>query len=257
MSRNGVSSVTQAIRLLKSFSEGDTEIGITMLAKRLNTSKSTAYRLASALASEGLLEQNKETEKYRLGIALFGLGTLVRSRLNVSAEGRQSVIDLREATDETVHLAILDGRDVIYVYDLESKQAIRMHSKLGARKPALCTAEGLAMLAFEEEAAVAPLIEQGFEPRTPTANTSPAYLRAALAQVQRDGFAQETEQCEMGMRSIAAPIFGANRRVAGAIGLAGPMQRLSDAVIEKHVPFVLNEARIISRRLGYDAVKYF
>ena len=147
--RRGLSSVASAMRLLKMFSEGEVEIGVTTLARRLGVAKSTAYRLASTLVAEGMLEQNPETEKYRLGIALFGLGALVRQRMNVSNEARPYLFDLREATNETVHLAILDRASIMYVYDLESTQAIRMRANLGERKPALCTAEGRAMLAFQ------------------------------------------------------------------------------------------------------------
>ena len=69
-----LSSVAMAVRLLKSFSEGEAEIGVTNLSRRLNIAKSTVYRLASTLVAEGMLEQNRENEKYRLGTALFGLG---------------------------------------------------------------------------------------------------------------------------------------------------------------------------------------
>ncbi len=79
--RNGpqrLSSVATAVRLLKTFSEGEAEIGVTTLSKRLGVAKSTVYRLASTLVAEGMLEQNRENDKYRLGLALFGLGALVR-----------------------------------------------------------------------------------------------------------------------------------------------------------------------------------
>ena len=101
-----LSSVTTSVRLLKSFSEGEAEIGVTTLSKRLGVAKSTVYRLASTLVSEGMLEQNRENDKYRLGLALFGLGALVRQRMNVSTEARPHIFALREATNETVHLAV-------------------------------------------------------------------------------------------------------------------------------------------------------
>src|SRR4051812_35646244 len=73
---NRLSSVAMAIRLLKAFSESDIEIGVSALAQRLKVAKSTVHRLAVTLVSEGLLEQNPETERYRLGVGLFALGTL-------------------------------------------------------------------------------------------------------------------------------------------------------------------------------------
>ncbi len=252
-----LSSVTTAMRLLKTFSEGEVEIGVTSLARRLGVAKSTVYRLASTLVAEGLLEQNKENDKYRLGIALFGLGALVRQRMNVSTEGRPHIFALRDATNETVHLAILDGQDIMYVYDLESTQAIRMRANLGDRKPAFCCSEGRAMLAFASEAAICAAIDGPLEPRTPKTVTDPRKLRKALADVRKLGFAFEDEQCELGMRSVAAPIRDAEGNVIAAVGIAGPVERLSDAALEKFSPLVLDTANTISARLGFRATARF
>lgn len=252
-----LSSVATSVRLLKTFTEGEAEIGVTSLARRLGVAKSTVYRLASTLVSEGMLEQNRENEKYRLGVALFGLGALVRQRMNVSTEARPYLFDLREATNETIHLALLDGADILYVYDLESTQAIRMRANLGERKPALCTAEGRAMLAFRPEPEVEALLRKGFKPRTPKTITDREGLRAALAEVRRVGFAREDEQSELGMRSIAAPIRDATGEVIAAVGMAGPLQRLSDKVLAGIAPQVAETAGVISTRLGYKALATF
>ncbi len=249
-----LSSVAMAVRLLKTFSEGEAEIGVTSLAKRLGVAKSTVYRLASTLVSEGMLEQNRENEKYRLGIALFGLGALVRQRMNVSTEARPFLFELREATNETVHLAILERTEIMYVLNLESNHAIRMRADLGSRKPAFCTAEGRAILAFQTPAFIEEIFALGFEPRTIKTDTDPAHIRAALEQVRRDGYAREDEQCELGMRSIAAPIRNDTGRVVAAVGIAGPLQRLPDETIAGFAPLVINSANIISARLGYKSV---
>src|SRR3954464_10874677 len=104
-----LSSVATSVRLLKAFSEEQVEIGISDLAKLLGVAKSTVHRLAVTLVADGMLEQNSETGKYRLGISLFRLGSLVRQRMNVSNEGRSLLRELREKVDETVHCAVLDG----------------------------------------------------------------------------------------------------------------------------------------------------
>jgi IclR family transcriptional regulator, KDG regulon repressor len=252
-----LSSVSTAMRLLKTFSEGEVEIGVTSLAKRLGVAKSTVYRLASTLVAEGLLEQNKENDKYRLGIALFGLGALVRQRMNVSTEARPHIFALREATNETVHLAILDGQDIIYVYDLESTQAIRMRANLGDRKPAFCSSEGRAMLAFQSDEVIAAALSGPLAPRTAKTVSDPKKLRKTLADVRRDGYSFEDEQCELGMRSIAAPIYDAEGHVVSAVGIAGPVVRLSDDVLEKFAPLIVQTADVISARLGYKAMARF
>jgi DNA-binding IclR family transcriptional regulator len=252
-----LSSVTTAVRLLKMFTEDEAEIGVTSLARRLGVAKSTVYRLASTLVAEGMLEQNPETERYRLGIALFGLGALVRQRMNLSNEARPYIFDLRDATNETVHLAVLDKAEIIYVYDLESTQAIRMSANLGARKPSLCTAEGLAILAFQSPDFVDSVIAEGFRPRTPKTDIDPAVLRQRLSEVRKQGYAREDEQSELGMRSIAAPVRDSTGQVFGAVGMAGPLQRLSDETLTKYAPLVVNTANAISLRLGYKAAAHY
>ncbi|MDT2019493.1 IclR family transcriptional regulator [Methylocella sp. CPCC 101449] len=248
-----LSSVAMSMRLLKAFSEGESEIGVTALSRKLGVAKSTVYRLASTLVAEGMLEQNSENEKYRLGIALFGLGALVRQRMNVSTEARQHIFALREATNETVHLALLDGSEVIYVYDLESSQAIRMRANLGERKPAFCASEGRAMLAFAPENKVEAIIAAGLVQRTPQTDVDPDHLSAALAEIRRIGYAVEDEQCEPGMRSLAAPVRDAESRVVAAVGIAGPRQRMDDEVLARFLPLLLDTAHTISSRLGYKA----
>jgi DNA-binding IclR family transcriptional regulator len=246
-----LSSVATAVRLLKVFSEEGVELGISALAKRLGVAKSTAHRLAVTLVSEGMLEQDRDSGKYRLGIALFRLGALVRQRMDVSNEAKPFLYGLREKTNESVHLAILDGVEIMYVYNLESTQAIRMRSDIGVRKPAYCTAEGQALLAFRPDDVVEAVVAAGLGPRTPQTITDAAALREAFATIRRRGCAIEDEESEVGMRAIASPIRDDSGEVIAAVGVAGPVTRLSKRTIAAFVPHVIETAEAISRRLGY------
>lgn len=246
-----LSSVATAIALLKAFSEDEVEIGVSSLAKRLGVAKSTVHRLAVTLVSEGMLEQNPDNEKYRLGIALFGLGALVRRSMEVSTEAKAHLFALRESTGETVHLAVLDRAEIMYVYNLESTHAIRMRSDIGVRNPAYCTAEGLAMLAFHDPSLVDEIVAKGLKPRTRKTNTDPDSFRRVLAEVRERGYAIENEESEVGMRAIAAPIRNGSGEAVAAIGVAGPVPRLSDETLASFAPKVLEVAETISVRMGY------
>jgi DNA-binding IclR family transcriptional regulator len=247
-----LSSVATAIALLKAFSEDEYEIGVSGLARRLGIAKSTVHRLARTLVSEGLLEQNPETEKYRLGIALFGLGALVRRRMNLSSEARQDLFALRQTTGETVQLAILDHADIMYVYNLESTQAIRVNSDIGVRKPAFCTANGRAILAFQSDEVIGVAIDKGLQRRAPKTEIDPVRLRKTLSEVRARGYATEDEESEAGMRAVAAPIRGAGGVVVGSVGVAGPVQRLTKDTLLRLAPQVIKTAQAISARLGYQ-----
>ena len=247
-----LSSVATAVALLKCFSAEEVEIGVSGLARKLGVAKSTVHRLAQTLMADGMLEQNPENERYRLGIALFGLGSLVRRRMNLSSEARQDLFALRQATRETVQLAILDGADIMFVYNLESTQAIRVNSDIGVRKPAYCSANGRAILAFQPPDTVQAIIATGLVKRAPKTDTDPARLAKVLAEVRARGFATEDEESEAGMRAVAAPIRAAGGAVVGSVGVAGPVQRLSKDVLAAFAPKVIETARAISARLGYQ-----
>jgi IclR family KDG regulon transcriptional repressor len=249
--RGRLSSVATAIRLLKAFSEDEVEIGISALARRLSLAKSTVHRLAVTLVSEGLLEQDRENGKYQLGIALFRLGALVRRRMNVSNEARPYLFDLREKINESVHLAILDETEIMYVYNLEATHAIRMRSDIGVRKPAYCTAEGQAILAFQSDDIVERVIAAGLAARTPKTITSAEKFIKELATTRLRGCAIEDEESEIGMVSIAAPIRDDSGDVVAAVGIAGPVTRLSKKSIASVMPHVIATADQVSVRLGY------
>jgi DNA-binding IclR family transcriptional regulator len=247
-----LSSVAAAIKLLKAFSEDETEFGISGLAKRLGLAKSTVHRLATTLVADGLLEQDPQSGQYRLGIALFRLGALVRRRMDVSNEARPFLFDLRKKTNETVHLAILDGSDIMYVYYLESTQAIRMRSDLGGRKPAYCTAEGQAILAFGPTEVVDRVVKNGLRARTPQTVTDVGKLLKVLALVRQRGYAMDDEESEIGMRCIAAPIRNDGGEIVAAVGVAGPVSRLTKKTLASFAPHVIGTAAAISARIGHS-----
>jgi IclR family KDG regulon transcriptional repressor len=250
--RNRLSSVATAIRLLKVFSENEEEIGVSALAQKLGIAKSTAHRLAVTLVSEGLLEQNPENERYRLGIALFGLGTLVRRRMDLSTEARPYLFDLRERTRETILLGVPSESEVMCIYNLESPQALRMRSDIGVRFPGYCTAIGRAIFAFASQPATDRMLAGPLPRRTPKTITDPDSLRAIFASVRENGYAIDDEESEPGIRSIAVPVRGASGSVVGAVGIAGPSQRLSmDSLVAFAKPLT-EAAAAISVRLGHS-----
>src|SRR5216110_1097757 len=201
-----LSSVANAIRLLTSFSGEEDELGITTLAGRLRLAKSTVHRLAATLTGAGFLEQNDETGKYRLGLALFELGSLVRRRMDVADAARQKLRELLEMTGETVQLGIVDHLSVLYVYEMESRRAIRMAAAVGARAPLHCTAVGKVLLAYQPPDYVKELVERGLTQHTDHTVTKRDALLAVLKEVRARECAIDDEESEIGLRAIAAPV---------------------------------------------------
>jgi IclR family transcriptional regulator, KDG regulon repressor len=246
-----LSSVTSALRVLKVFSHSEPELGISSIAQRLGLAKSTVHRLAVTLASESFLEQNPPNGRYRLGLSLFSLGALVRQRMDVSNQAHSLLGALRDQTQETVHLAILDETSIMYLYNMESSLAIGTRSYIGTRKPAFCTSEGRVLLAFNDPELVTEVLKEDLVQRTPKTTTNPKALRAILEEVRRNGYATDDEESEIGMRSVAAPIRDISGKAIAAVGLAGPIQRLTKKELRRLVPQVIATAVGISARMGY------
>jgi IclR family transcriptional regulator, KDG regulon repressor len=245
-----LSSVANAILLMKSFSDEHSELGISALAERLGLAKSTVHRLASTLMEAGMLEQNPETGKYRLGLAIFELGSLVRRRIDISLEAKPWLMTLREQTGETVDLSVLDHGGVVCVNFLESKKVNRISSGIGMRKPVHCTAEGKALIAFQSAATIERILGARLERRTPRTLIDPGALKEELATVRARGYATDDEEYELGVRSIAAPIRDDSGNSVAAVGVAGPTQRLTKIRLQGLSRYVTDAARAISLRLG-------
>lgn len=251
-----LSSVANSIRLIKAFSDDEYEIGISNLAKRLGLAKSTVHRLASTLIDAGMLEQNSENGRYRLGLSLFELGSLVRRKMDVSSEAKPYLKMLREKTGETVHLAILDHASVLFINNLESEHAVRMSVNVGVRAPAHCTAVGKALLAFQPPEIVEEVLRDELAARTPKTMSNPTELRQDLATVRARGYAIDDEELETGLRCVAAPIRDHSGAVVAATSVAGPAQRMTKKALIAFAPDVIAAADAISARLGYQPLRF-
>ncbi len=251
-----LSSVANAVRLIKAFSDDEYEIGISSLAKRLGLAKSTVHRLASTLIESGMLEQNGENGRYRLGLALFELGALVRRKMDVSSEAKPYLKMLREKTGETVHLAILDQASVLFINNLEAEHAIRMSVNVGVRAPAHCTAVGKALLAYQPTEVVERVVAAGLATRTSKTMSDPGDLRQDLATVRARGYAVDDEELESGLRCIAAPIRDHSGSVVASTSVAGPAQRMTKKALTAFAPEVIAAADAISARLGYQPLRF-
>lgn len=238
---------------MKAFTDDEHEFGVSSLAKRLGLAKSTVHRLASTLIRDDMLEQDKETGKYRLGLALFELGSRVRRKMNVVNEARFALKELMEKTGETAHLTVLDHASVLFINKFESRQAIRMKSNVGSRAPAHSTADGKALLAYQSREMIDAIAAGGLSALTSKTITDVGQLMEDLAQVRLRGYALDDEETEIGLRAIAAPIRDHTGEVVAAIGVAGPIQRMTKKVVLSYAPKVVTAAESISTRLGYCA----
>lgn len=243
-------SVANAARVLKSFTPHHREWGVSDLARELRIAKSTAHRLLATLTDESLLEQDPRTGRYRLGLAAFDMAAAAQSS-DLHEAVLAPMTELRNRTGETVQVAVLDGREVVYVERLDSPNTLRLFMEVGRRNSAHSTGCGKALLAFAPADQLDRLLD-GWQLTTKTAYTitSADALRAELAETRRRGYAMNRRESEDGVVSIAAPIRDASTRCVAAISVAGPAERLEPHEFQV-AQVTIEVAATVSRRLGY------
>ena len=251
--RGTLSTVRSAARLLKEFRSGSREFGVSELARRLGLGKSTAHRLLTTLAREGLLEHDPGSGTYRLGLVMYELGEAVKQHFDLHAAAVPVMEALRNATHETVQIAVLDGHEVVYVERLESPHTLRLFTQLGRRMPAHCTGTGKLLLAFlPADRLDALLAGAPLEPRTPYTITDPRALREELARTRARGWSENAQESEIGVASVGAPIRDARGTVVAAISIAGPVMRLDGDSLGRFTRQLIDAAGTISRQLGWS-----
>jgi DNA-binding IclR family transcriptional regulator len=237
--------------VLKAFSTRDRIYGVTELAQKLNLSKSTMHRLLATLTAEHLIEQNPETGKYHLGLAIYDLAAAASAGFDLIEAVIPPMTVLRDRTGETVQVSVLDGREVVYVQRLDSTHTLRFFLKLGRRNWVHCTSTGKVLLAALPRPDLDRLLDGWDLPAvTPYTITDPELLKKELAEIRDLGFGQNRNEADIGTMSIGAPIRDAGGRAVAAISVAGPVVRV-DANIHGVTYSVIEAAAVASRRLGF------
>ena len=243
-------SVSNAARVLKSFSHDSTSLGVSEISERLGIAKSTAHRLLATLADEGLLVREPNSTKYRLGLKLYELGQRAVSSLEIHDVVPEVLDRLKDRTGETAHVAVLDGREVVYIARRESDRSLRMFQSVGHRNWAHCTATGKLLLAYLEPEEVRALLPKQLEEMTALTITDREVLIKRLGPIRRRGYAENVSEVEPGVASAAAPIWSHENKVVAAIGAAGPVSRIDEHFSQELVDAVIEAGREASIRMG-------
>jgi len=214
--------------LLDAFGPETNEMGLNELARATGLPKTTVHRLAGELVAVGFLERSGTN--YALGSHLFELGQRVPRRRHLREAALPFLEDVFVATRETVHLAVVDGLEVIYVERIAGHRAPKTPSAVAGRLPLHCTATGKALLANGPPELLDGVLAAGLKRRTPFTIVVPALLVEELAKVRTSGIAIEREETRNGFVSVAAPVFGRGGHVLAAISVTGPRQRLDPDV---------------------------
>lgn len=247
-----VQSVDRTLAILDALGREGTPMTLTALSAELKLNISTVHRLLSTLIVWGFVEQEIETGKYKLGIKAFEIGNAVFKNLDLFKVAKPILKELVEKFNETVNLAVLDGREVVYINQIESKNVIKMMAKPGSRGPAHCTGSGKVLLSRLSNREIERLFaKRKFEKFTETTVGCVEELKKVLDEVRQLGYAIDREEIEVGVRCAAVPVYTYEGNLVAALSLSGPANRLSyDYLEETIVPELLESAEKISKSLG-------
>jgi IclR family transcriptional regulator, KDG regulon repressor len=249
--RYRIQAIERAVAILNAFSMETPELGVTELAERVGLHKSTVHRFMVNLDAAGLVERNARTGRYRLGLHIFELGGLVMQQMNLWDEALPFLESLVRDTGETGHLAVLDGGEAIYIERVEARRALRVPSAIGRGYPAHATNLGKVLLADLPPERVAEIVaERGLASFTRNTITDPDELNAELERIRERGFAIDDEEYDEGLRCIGAGVRDHSGHVVSALGIGGPVTRVTPARVDELAELVMAAARGLSRRLG-------
>lgn len=217
-------TLIKGLRLLEVLAAQSGPVGIAELAAQLQIARSNVHRLLQALVEMGYASNVQG--QYRTSIKVWELGARALSQLDFREAAGPAMRSLLAQSNETVHLSVLSGEEVVYIDKLDSPEPVRAYSVIGGRAPAYCVATGKVLLAWREASAANSMAVRQLPAFTPATLADSADLARELDRVRRQGYAVNRGEWRASVWGIAAPIFGPSGQVLAAIGISGPATRL-------------------------------
>lgn len=220
-------TVEKALGLLDLFSDKVVEIGLSDLARQSGIDKATVLRMLGAMADSGLVEQDPQSRRWRLGAGVLRLARLREAAQPVTRLMTPILERLAEQTGETAHVSFLSGRDLANIGVVESSRANRVHIEPGLTLPLHATASGIAFCAFARPEQTQRVLSRKLAPVTPTTPTTPEALASLIDRTRRRGWARADQTFQSEVHGLAAPLFGADGFACGALAVAVPSSRIT------------------------------
>jgi len=249
MSKPSNPAIRKAMIVLEALAASREPQRFTDLMQSTGMAKASLHRQLAVLQEERLVSLDDESRTYQLGLRLLALTYDSNGHHAIRRFADPELQELSLATAETIHLAVLDGTEVVYVSKAESTQKVRMYSDVGLRAPVYCTGVGKALLAFRSAADQRRIVERiDFQRFTDTTITSAEALLAELDLIRERGYAIDDGEHEEDIRCAAAPVLGQHGDSVAAISISAPAYR-ADAELPAWVGLVQRAAGHVSDRV--------
>lgn len=250
-----VTAVERALNILEAAAQRRDGFTNSEISRKLGIPKSSASYILRTLERRGYLRRDEESGRYRLGLKILSLGGDAQVNLDVADVALPFMRALEEKIHMTVHLAVLDQGEAVYIEKVEAPGFFKVNTWVGRRMFLHSTSVGKCLLAWLPKHEVETVVkQQGLKKRTPKTITSMTRLLADLERVKDEGYAVDDEENSLGARCLGAPVFDVTGNVVAALGASGTLTQVDEASMPRLAEAVKETARRISRQLQRSGV---
>jgi IclR family transcriptional regulator, KDG regulon repressor len=247
---NPATAVERALNILEVAAQRREGLTNSEISRRLGIPKSSASYILRTLERRGYLRRDAESGRYRLGLKILSLGGDAQGNLDIADVALPFMRVLGEKIRLTVHLAVLDQGEAVYVEKVEAPGFFKVNTWVGRRMFLHSTSVGKCLMAWLPKQDVEAVVkQQGLKKRTPKTIATATKLFAELERVKLAGYAMDDEENSLGARCLGAPIFDATGNVTAAIGASGTLTQMDEANMPKMVEALKETARRVTRQL--------
>jgi DNA-binding IclR family transcriptional regulator len=244
-------AVERALGILEAVAQRSGGLTNADLSRRLEIPKSSASYILRALEKHGYVRRD-DGGRYRLGMKVLSLSRNVLTGLDVREVALPIMRDLMHRSQLTVHLAILDGDEAVYIEKVDSPGFIKMDTWVGKRMEIHTTGVGKSLAAYEQAEQIQRIVgTRGLRRVTPKSIVSPPRFFKELERVRELGYGIDDEENSLGVRCLAAPIFNEGGRAEASIGVSATVSQVPSEAVPRFGEMVKEAARKISVQLGW------
>ncbi|GAA4978997.1 DNA-binding IclR family transcriptional regulator [Nonomuraea thailandensis] len=247
----GTEAAARVADVLLLFTDGPDSLGVSAIARQLDLSKAVVYRILQTLLDRGLVVSDAGTRRYSLGPSAAALGARALRESQLRDVAMPVLRRLRAESGETTTVSAIVPGGRVYLDQVESALEIKMTVEVGRRFPLHAGSSSTCILAFLPTTEREAILAGDLASLTSQTTVDPDTLRKRLDEIRRNGFARSDGERQEGAASLAAPVFGLDGAVLGAISVCGPAARIDEAARERIIEPLRKAADAISRGLGW------
>ncbi|MCL4764880.1 MAG: IclR family transcriptional regulator [Hyphomicrobiaceae bacterium] len=250
--RGGVQSIERAFAILEEVALHREGIRLGDLSRSVGLHNSTTFHLVKTMVLLGYLRQMPGTKCYRIGRPLFTLAASALDETEMVTLATPVLESLSKATEESCHFAVRSGDDVVVLARTAGTGAFQLAERAGVVRPAHCTALGKVLLASLSPDQLEDFLKRrALTSFTPKTITDPELLRREVEEARRNGIAYDDGEFNSEVRCVAVAVRNFSGQVVGAVGVSGPVWRLSLAALQDKARLVRERAVKLSSEFGY------